>query len=434
VESLPGSGATFHFSMRVQIAPSGHEALAFSELKGRSALAVDDNMANCRVLASILRSAGMVVETLCDGADVAGAIRARRASGSPFDLVVLDTRLPGIDGFEIARSILADSSVAPPVLLLLTVPGQRGDAARCKEIGVSGYLAKPVSSYELIKAAAAALGIAQHDSVPLITRHSLRENVRSLDLLLVEDNVINQKLAVKLLEKRGHTVHIANNGKEAVEALQRKRYDLVLMDLQMPVMGGIEACTVIRRGEASDQHIPIIAMTAHTLSRDREQCKEAGMDGFVSKPVRVEQLMAEIERVLHTESPPPDVPAAQPAIAAGERLYDRAATLDRLGGDADLLAEVAQIYITSAPTHLEILAAALDRAEPEALHREAHALKGATATFEAPVVYTAIAELEAFGKRGDLQAASTAFATVKSLVNALMTELGSEPGEGADVA
>ncbi len=434
VESAAGAGATFHFSMRVQIARSQHEALVFSELKGRSALAVDDNAANCRVLASILQSAGMVVQTLSDGTQVTEAMRARRASGSAFDLVVLDTRLPGLDGFEIARSILADSAVECPAILLLTVPGQRGDAARCKELGVNGYLTKPVSSYELIKAAAAALGSAQTDSAPLITRHTLRENVQSLDVLLVEDNVINQKLAVKLLEKRGHTVHIANNGLEAVEVLQRRRYDMVLMDLQMPVMGGIEACELIRRGEAGDQHVPIIAMTAHTLPRDRDQCKEAGMDGFVTKPVRVEQLMAEIERVLHAESPPPEPPAPEPVIAGGERLHDRAATLDRLGGDAELFAEVAQIYVTSAPSHLETIAAALDRAEADAAYREAHALKGATATFEAPAVYTALAELEACGKRGDLEAASRVFGSVKSLVNALMAELGAASNEGADVA
>jgi PAS domain S-box-containing protein len=433
VESVPGVGSTFHFSLRVEIALSGHEALAFSELKGHAALVVDDNTANCQVLASILGSAGMAAETLSDGAKVNEIIRARNASGMPFDLVLLDTRMPGLDGFEIARSILAGPSQPAPAILLLTVPGQRGDAARCKEIGVNGYLAKPVSSYELVKAAAAALGAAQAQSAPLITRHSLRENVQSLDVLLVEDNVINQKLAVKLLEKRGHTVHIANNGLEAVEVLQQRRYDLVLMDLQMPVMGGIEACTVIRRGEAGDEHVPIIAMTAHTLPRDREQCKAAGMDGFVAKPVRVEQLMAEIERVLHAESPPPELAAAEPVIAAGAQLHDRTATLDRLGGDAELLAEVAQIYVTSAPGHLENIGAALDRAEADAVYREAHALKGATATFEAPAVYTAVADLEASGKQGDLEAASTVFASVKALVNALVAELGTA-SEGADVA
>ncbi len=434
VESTPGVGATFHFSMRVQIAPSTHEAIAFSELKSRSALVVDDNVANCGVLASILQSAGMAVEMLSQGATVNELMRERRANGTPFDLVVLDTRMPGLDGFEIARTILADSLLPPPAIVLLTVPGQRGDAARCKEIGVNGYLAKPVSSYELVKAAAAALGTAQSESPPLITRHSLRENVQALDVLLVEDNVINQKLAVKLLEKRGHTVHIANNGLEAVETLQRRRYDLVLMDLQMPVMGGIEACTLIRRGEAGDQHVPIIAMTAHTLPRDREQCREAGMDGFVTKPVRVEQLMAEIERVLHAESPPPVPPPAEPVIPAGERLHDRAATLERLGGDAELFTEVAQIYIATAPGHLDTIASALDRADADGVHREAHALKGATATFEAPAVYTAVAELEACGKRGDLETGSATFASVKILVNALVSELANASGEGAEVA
>jgi PAS domain S-box-containing protein len=432
VESEPGVGTTFHFSMRVQIAPAEHEPMIFLELKGRSALIVDDNASNCRTVSSILEAAGMRVTTLVDGSRVTVLLREHVDLGAPFDLVLLDTRMPGLDGFEIARTLLADRTIATPAIVLLTVPGQRGDAARCKEIGVSGYLTKPVSAYELVKAAAAALGAAQSARGPLITRHSLRENLQSLDILLVEDNVINQKLAVKLLGKRGHTVAIANNGREALEALHCKRYDLVLMDLQMPVMGGLEACTRIRGGEAGAAHVPIIAMTAHTLPRDREQCEEAGMDGFVTKPVRVELLMAEIERVINAGSPPPEPPAPEPLTASTERLHDAAGTLERLGGDAELLAEVTEIYIASVPTHLAALASALERAHAEGVYREAHALKGATATFEAPSVYTAIAELEACGKRGDLQAANTTFVSVKALVGALVSELS--PSQGAEVA
>ena len=434
VESKLGEGTTFHFSMRVQITPEEHEPIVFLELKGRSALVVDDNASNCRVIAAILESAGMRVETLVDGAQVGAVVREHAAKGMPIDLLLLDTRLPGLDGFEITRTLLRDESVAPPAIVLLTVPGQRGDAARCKELKVNGYLTKPVSTYELVKAAAAALGSAQSVSAPLITRHSLRENVKSLDILLVEDNVINQKLAVKLLEKRGHTIEIANNGREALDALEARPYDLVLMDLQMPVMGGLEACTLIRAGEARNQHVPIIAMTAHTLPRDRELCLAAGMDGFVTKPVRVEQLMAEIERVIRAESPPPEPPPVEAAAVSCERLHDSAGTLERLGGDADLLAEVTQIYVTSAAGHLDSIAAALDRAEAVGVYQEAHALKGATATFEAPKVYAALAELEASGKRGDLEAASTVFASVKALVAALIAELSPVPTEGAEVA
>jgi CheY-like chemotaxis protein/HPt (histidine-containing phosphotransfer) domain-containing protein len=343
--------------------------------------------------------------------------------------------MPGIDGFEIARALLADASISAPVILLLTVPGHRGDAARCREIGVNGYITKPVSTYELVKAAAAALGTAKSANPPLITRHALRENVGTLEVLLVEDNLINQKLAVKLLEKRGHTVHIANNGLEAVEALRGRRYDVVLMDLQMPVMGGIEACTLIRNGEAGDPQVPIIAMTAHTLPRDKEMCRAAGMNGFVSKPVRVEQLMAEIERAVQTGSPPPVPPVLeQKTMDSSESIYDRVATLDRLGGDGDLLAEVVQIYVGSAPRHLEVIASALERGEAEGVYREAHALKGATATFEAPKVYGAVAELEACGKRGDLKAATLVFASVKALVAKLASAIAAEKNQGAGLA
>jgi CheY-like chemotaxis protein/HPt (histidine-containing phosphotransfer) domain-containing protein len=434
VESEPDRGATFHFSIRVQIAPTQHQSITFSELDGRSVLVVDDNATNCRAIGAILQSAGMVVETLPDGGTVNEVLRQRARGNAPIDLVVLDTRMPGLDGFEIAAGLLADTSTGSPAVVLLTIPGQRGDAARCKAIGVNGYLPKPVSAYELVKAAAAALGTAHSATPPLVTRHLLRENLQALEILLVEDNVINQKLAVKLLHKRGHTVHIANNGREALEALQQKCYDVVLMDLQMPIMGGIEACKLIRAGEAGDQQVPIIAMTAHTLPRDKEVCFAAGMDGFVSKPVRVEQLIAEIERVINADSPPPTPPALEATDTLAEQLYDRTATLDRLGGDAELLAEVIQIYVKSAPTHLETIASALERSEADALYREAHTLKGATATFEAPQVYQAVAELEACGKRGDLKAASDALVSVKALVAALAAELAPGSNEGAERA
>jgi CheY-like chemotaxis protein len=305
----------------------------------------------------------------------------------------------------------------------LTALGERGDAARCRSIGIKGYITKPVSAEELVKAAAAALASTEAGT-QLITKHVVRESLPALQVLLVEDNPVNQKLAVKLLGKRGVNVDVANNGREALDAVKNNRYDVLLMDLQMPVMGGVEACRRIRNGEAGDQHVPIVAMTAHALPRDRDSCYAAGMNGFITKPIQVEQLMAEIDRVVHGAGSSSMAPVPELATApATPGVYDHAGTLERLAGDADLLKEVAQIYVATAQGHIDAIASAIERRDAEKIYREAHALKGASATFEAPPVYESLAAVEASGRRGDVAAAEAAFTSAKALVADLVSAL-----------
>jgi CheY-like chemotaxis protein len=256
----------------------------------------------------------MRVELVEDGAGALDKLRAEGGAHDPFGLVLIDANMPGLDGFEVVRSLVADAGTANLAMMLLISGGQRGDAARCRELGITGYLSKPVSSHELLQGVAAALGAKTTPSAPLITRHTLRENRAPLNLLLAEDNLVNQKLAVKLLAKHGHMVRIANNGLEALEALERERFDAVLMDLQMPVMGGLDACEAIRAGESGRRRMPIIAMTAHALDSDRELCLASGMDGFVPKPVRVDHLMSEIERVVYAKIRSADPIPAAPAL------------------------------------------------------------------------------------------------------------------------
>jgi len=434
VESEPGRGTTIHFSVRAEVAAEGQTPLVFSELAGRSVLVVDDNASSCGVLSDMLEGAGMRVHTLIGGSEVIETLRARASSGTPFDVIVLDAHMPGIDGFEIARAMIAEPAIAASTVMLLTAIGQRGDAARCRELGVKGYLTKPVSHQELLRATAAALGAAGAEDAPLITRHALRENLPPLNILLAEDNVINQKLAVKLLTTRGHTVQVANTGREAVDAVHGADFDVVLMDLQMPVMGGLEACTLIRAAERGDRHLPIVAMTAHALQRDKDLCVAAGMDGFVTKPVRIEQLLGEIERAVQPASKSAPAFAAVPPAERASGLFDLAGTLDRLGDDAELLKEVAAIYLSSAPGQIDTIAAALERGDLQEVYREAHSLKGATATFEAPTALAAVAEVEACGRRGDGAAAAVAFVSMKSLVARLSAELEPLTTEGALVA
>jgi CheY-like chemotaxis protein len=203
--------------------------------------------------------------------------------------------MPEMDGFALAESIKRNPEWGTATIMMLSSAGQRGDAKRCRELGIAAYLTKPVRQAELLDAILTALGTKPiKEALPaLVTRHSLRENSKQLCILLVEDNAVNQKLAARLLEKRGHTVAIAGNGKEALAAVEKQSFDLVFMDVQMPEMDGFEATAAIRGKEkASGNHLPIIAMTAHAMAGDRERCLEAGMDDYITKPIRLEELDA----------------------------------------------------------------------------------------------------------------------------------------------
>jgi CheY-like chemotaxis protein len=227
------------------------------------------------------------------------ALAQAKLSGDAFQLVLLDAQMPDMDGFRVVEKIKQDARLAKSVVIMLTSAGFRGDAARCRELGIQGYLTKPIKRSDLLEAIKVVLGsqAGAGANPSVVTVHSLRESRGRLKILLAEDNRVNQVLAVRLLEKRGHEVTVAKNGEEALEALDRQVFDLVLMDVQMPEMDGIQATAAIRKGEVnSGKHIPIIAMTAHAMAGDKERCLEAGMDEYITKPIRPEQLVEVLER------------------------------------------------------------------------------------------------------------------------------------------
>jgi len=207
--------------------------------------------------------------------------------------------MPEMDGFTLVERLRERQESCNTTILMLTSAGQRGDAARCRALGIAAYLTKPVYREQLIEAIQAALGRRQPQTgaPELVTRHNLRVAESRLNILLAEDNAVNQKLAVRLLEKQGHTVTVAGDGRAVLQALETREFDLVLMDVEMPDMDGLEATQKIReREQATGKHLPIIAMTAHAMKGDRDRCLSAGMDGYVSKPIRVQELVEEIER------------------------------------------------------------------------------------------------------------------------------------------
>jgi CheY-like chemotaxis protein len=230
--------------------------------------------------------------------------------GHPFPLVLLDGHMPEMDGFMVAEQIQKNPDLAGATIMMLTSGGVLGDAARCRELGISAYLVKPIRQGDLLEAICLLIQKSSPKTTPsLITRHTLREVRHRLVVLVVEDNAVNQKLAVALLEKRGFTVTTAGNGKLALAALDKDKFDFVLMDVQMPEMDGIEATGAIREREKSTGgHIPIIAMTAHALKGDQERCLAAGMDAYVTKPIHTSELFQTIERTLETFQPDVSTP------------------------------------------------------------------------------------------------------------------------------
>jgi signal transduction histidine kinase/DNA-binding response OmpR family regulator len=306
VESEPGKGSCFHFTVPVTVSETGTRAqsLTLAELAGMRTLVVDDNLTNRRILGSMLDSWGLEPVVVSSGAEALEALEDARLAAQPFALALADVCIPEMDGFTLVEQIRQRAVLGGTTIMLLTSAGQRGDAARCRQLGIAAYLVKPVEQSELLDAILNALAAKPQpgERSALVTRHSLREGVRRLQILLAEDNAVNQRLAFRLLEKRGHSVAVASNGREVLELLEKQGFDLVLMDVQMPEMDGLEATAAIRSQE-NGAHIPIIAMTAHAIAGDRERCLAAGMDGYVSKPIRANELFEAIEGLpLHAAS------------------------------------------------------------------------------------------------------------------------------------
>jgi two-component system, sensor histidine kinase and response regulator len=304
VESEPGRGTHFHFTARLGVAdPQAVKigTIASPEmLRGVRVLVVDDNRTNRGILEGMLKRWEMKPTAVEGGEQALAQLAVAREAGAPYGLILTDMHMPVMDGFDLVERIRQSPHLATATIVMLTSAGHRGDAARCQELGVVAYLLKPVRQSELREAIARALGASEREGVtPLITRFSLqdgRDPSAFLSVLLVEDNAVNQRLAARLLEKRGHRVVVAANGREALSALEKDAFDLVFMDVQMPEMDGLEATAAIRKKEQlSGNHQAVIALTAHAMKGDQERCLAAGMDGYLGKPIQTQELDAILE-------------------------------------------------------------------------------------------------------------------------------------------
>jgi signal transduction histidine kinase/CheY-like chemotaxis protein/HPt (histidine-containing phosphotransfer) domain-containing protein len=430
VESDPGKGSAFHFTMRLglqQQPPVRQIPEKLANLDGLSVLVVDDNATNRRILEEMLKGWRMRPVTADGGPSALEMLVAAREKGEPFQLLLLDVNMPVMDGFELAARIHEQPGYRERPIMVLTSSGLRGDAARCCEMGISAYLTKPVKQSSLLDAIMTVLGKTEPEGAeaPLVTQHTLRETLCPLRILLAEDNAVNRKIAIKMLEKRGHSVVVAENGKAALAALEsqgERPFDLVLMDVQMPEMDGIEATARIRDKEkGTGLHIPIIALTAHAMKGDREACLNAGMDGYVSKPLKANELLAAMEQVvaLRSES---TAPAVDRAIDKG-KIFDREQALASVDGDMELFREVVGLFREDYPKNMAEIDSAIREGDAARLNRAAHSLKGSVDNFGSRYAFDLALRLEIMGKDKELTGAGGVFSSLGKEMERLSTVL-----------
>jgi len=420
VESEEGKGSRFSFTAVFERQPEDAgipDVYRVVDIKGVRILLVDDNATNRMVFREQFKAWDCNTEEAADGPQALEMLRAAVQAGKPFEIALLDYQMPVMDGEDLAKAIKADPELARTSLILATSIPRRGDAARMLEAGFDAYLTKPVKQWQLHDAIAAVMGLEQR-GVPkkdrgLITRHTLSEAARArFKILLAEDNIVNQKVAVRMLEKSGYRCDVAANGKEAVEALTRIAYDLVLMDCQMPVMDGYEATAEIRRREGDGEHTPIIAMTAHAMKQDREECLAVGMDDYVSKPVSTEALSEILGKYLSSESG---------AVAEGTRkreTLNRPVQIERIqeisDGDTDFERELILSFLSDMEPRFSALDTHVQEKNAEGIHQEAHAIKGSSANAGAKGMQEIAARIEIMGASGEMEAAPEALESLKS--------------------
>ena len=367
--SEEGHGSEFWFTARfAKQAERDRNIAPAAEIRGVHILVVDDNATNREVLTAQLLAWGVRLEEAPNGPMALQALYLARDAGDPFQVAFLDMQMPGMDGVALGRAIKADEKLKDTRLVMMTSLGQRGDAKRMQEIGFAAYLTKPVRHSEILDCLSAVLagtGAAQQ-AQPIVTRHTIREMRRGLvRILLAEDNIANQQVAVGILKKLRLRADAVANGAEAVKALETIPYDLVLMDVQMPEMDGLEATRHIRNPQSAvrNHQIPIIAMTAHAMQGDRETCLTAGMSDYVPKPVSVQALVEALERWLPLETAAATKQAtgkpkeATPVSVKESKVpvFDKAGMMARLMGDEDLAHTVVGGFLEDIPKQIEAL-------------------------------------------------------------------------------
>ncbi len=411
VDSEVGRGSTFHFTARFQLAqeePGEKRHVCPAAIHDTRVLVIDDNGTNRLILEEILKSWAMRPASVAGGRDALQVLREAHREGNPYRLVLTDVHMPDMSGFTLAEAIRRDPDLNNTMIMMLTSGDQPSDVARCEELHIAAHLMKPIKQSELLDAIMLAMGLAAPDHEGLAAMVARRGRpLRPLRILLAEDSLVNQKLAMALLEAQGHQIVLVGNGREALAALVSQPFDLVLMDVQMPEMDGLEAATAIRtREKTAGGHVPIVAMTAHALKGDREICLAAGMDDYIAKPIRAHALFDVIEAVV------PAAKAAPPAPAPKE-IIDWAESLQVVQGDQRLLRTLVEAALKEIPGLLAAAAQAVAEADAPKLRLSAHTLRGSLRYFGDTPAIEHLGRLEAMGQDGNLAGAAVTLATVQ---------------------
>jgi two-component system, sensor histidine kinase and response regulator len=423
VESEPDRGSTFHFTIKVAVRPEHDAPVVPPQLVGRLVLVADDNATNRRIFEKTLKKWQMIPTLVESGPAAIDAVLDARRRGQPFDLVLLDVNMPGMDGFSTAGQLRDQPDGVLPTVMMVTSSDQFGDAQRCKDMGIVAYLVKPVRQAALREAVLAALDTPQRPS-PKDQREITTAAGPPLRILLAEDNAVNQRVAMGLLTKAGHQVTLAENGRLALHAVERATFDLVLMDMQMPEMSGGEAIVAIRERERQvGGHVPIIALTAHALKGDRERCIEAGADDYLAKPIVPATLHERIAVLLARAKP----------AAATATVFDQtraSALLARVGGDPLLFRDVIELFLDDCPNQIDAIRLAIHEQQTDRVYRAAHKLKGSAGNFDAHEVMALLQRLEARARDGDLPMCASVFVEIEAEAERLMSALALASASG----
>lgn len=416
LESEPGPGSTFcftaHFGLQTGLEISREPArLAHpTNLAGLPVLVVDENAASRRVLEQTLSSWSMEAEAVDGGDSALAKLEEATEAGRDYVLVILDGKATGMDGFALANKIKKDATLSASSLIMIKSSGERGDGARCRELGIAAYLTRPIRQLELLQAITTILDKDPSDEGhhELVTRHTLREARRRLRILLAEDDAVNRKFALRALEQTGHTVVVAENGKEAVAAFGLESFDLVLMDVQMPGMNGLEAAAEIRKQEVgTGGHIPIIAMTAGAWDGDRQRCLDAGMDGYLGKPLTLKALHELMDDFLGAGPVSRVGWQAPPASHSTPADWGRVRRMAE--DDPECEQELLNLFVSQTRERLSFLDTAVREGDGARIEEVAHGLKGACGNLDAKNLEHLAHELERVGASGNLDSTREIF-------------------------
>jgi two-component system sensor histidine kinase/response regulator len=426
VKSAVGEGSSFHFTARCRIAehvapvlPSGTDQLVRLRV-----LLVDRNETSRRFMTTLLARWGMSTDCAADGDAAFALLREKHAQGVVYQFALVDCGAATTEELGFVERVRGDAELGNTRIIALSSSLSEDTRLRFTDLAVSAVVSKPVREADLMKSIQATLEMVAPEPVRRDASDlpSAIDVVDSLRVLVAEDNAVNQKVVGRMLERQGHVVVFVANGAQAVDAIAGSAFDLVLMDMQMPVLDGFEVTDRVRSGEkGSDRHLPIIAMTAHAMKGDRERCLAAGMDGYVAKPLRLAELNAEIVSVLargtERTTPGDDEPLEPGSV------FDASDLADRCDGDDELVREVVQLFLESSAAQLASIARAADSGDCDSLEREAHSLKGAARSTGARRVAEAASAVEKIGRGGDLGGAHEAISVLRRELRALRPEI-----------